>query len=60
MTVKVLPSGNQWRVKRNGVTVSNHRLKDRARSRARSAASSGEEIVVYRADGTIQNRGRKQ
>lgn len=56
MTVKVLPSGNQWQVKKNGVTKSNHRKKQRAVSKARQLASGGKELVIYRSNGTIQNR----
>lgn len=60
MTVKVLPNGGKWRVKQDGVTRSNHRKKQRAKSSAKRVASSGEQIVIYRANGTIQNRRRKR
>ncbi|WP_435551956.1 DUF2188 domain-containing protein [Natrinema sp. CGMCC1.2065] len=56
MTVKVLPNGNGWRVTKNGVTKSNHRKKSRAKSKARGLASSGEQLIIYRANGTIQSR----
>lgn len=58
MTVKVLPNGGKWRVTKNGATKSNHRKKSRAKSKARQVASSGEQLVVYRDNGTIQSRSR--
>lgn len=52
----VEPNGTGWRVKQNGGVLSNHRKKSRAKSRAEREASSGDTIVIRRANGTIQNR----
>lgn len=58
MTVKVLPNGKKWRVTENGVTKSNHRKKNRAVQKARRLRSRGQELVIYRDNGTIQSRSR--
>lgn len=58
MTVRVRSNGSGWRVTQDGTTVSNHRKKKRAVSKAQSAASSGEQLVIHRANGTIQDRRR--
>lgn len=56
-TYKVLPSGNQWRVQKgSGSVVSNHRKKRPAVNKATSAAGSGDEVWIHRADGTIQEK----
>jgi hypothetical protein len=53
-TLKVLPSGGDWRVTVNGQTVSNHRLKRRAVGRANREAQPGDTLQIHRSDGTVQ------
>ena len=53
--VRVKPSGNQWRVVKSGRTVSNHRKKSRAVSKARQKGRSGDTLEIRRANGTIQS-----
>ena len=55
-TYRVKPKGNQWVVTRGRTAASNHRKKARAKAKARSWASSGDTIVIHRADGTIQKQ----
>lgn len=55
-TYRVKPSGKQWIVTKNGSTVSNHRKKRRARSKAKSKARSGDKVIIHRSSGTIQDR----
>lgn len=53
----VVPSGNQWRVqKKGGSVISNHRKKSPAVDKAKSTASGGDDVVIHRSDGTVQNR----
>ena len=53
----VKPDGNGWKVSKNGRTVSNHRLKNRAVQSARSKAKSGGTVEIRRSNGTIQSSG---
>ena len=55
MTIRVKPSANGWRVTVHNVTKSRHIKKARAVQNARRLASSGQQLVVHRADGTIQS-----
>ncbi len=57
-TVRVKPSGSQWIVTRSGGTISNHRKKSRAKSKAKSVARSGDRLVIHRSGGTVQNDRR--
>lgn len=54
--LRVVPGGIWWHVERNGTTVSTHREKDEAVKEANRLASSGEEVVTHRLNGTIQER----
>jgi hypothetical protein len=55
-TYQVLPSGNQWRVqKEGGSVVSNHRKKQPAVEKAKSVAGSGDQVQIHRSDGTVQD-----
>jgi len=60
MTVRVKPSGNQWTVTQNGRTVSNHRLKRRAKKQAKQTAKNGESIVIQGSNGQIQDQKTRQ
>jgi len=51
----VTPRGKQWAVERSGVTISNHRKKDRAIDTAYDEATPGDRLTVRRSDGTIQD-----
>ena len=55
MNIEVKPQGREWVVTKNGVTVSNHRKKQRATNTARSMAGPGDRLVIHRSDGTFQN-----
>ena len=57
-TIRVKPSGNQWRVTVNGVTKSNHRKKARAKKKAKRLASAGDRLIVQRRNGTVQSNSR--
>ncbi len=53
----VVPSGNQWRVqKQGGLVISNHRKKQPAVNQAKQEATAGDSIVIHRANGTVQER----
>lgn len=58
MVVRIKPSANGWRVTKNGVTKSRHIKKRRAVQSGKSLASSGEQFVIHRKDGTIQDNRR--
>jgi hypothetical protein len=53
---RVLPDGDNWVVKKDGVVLSNHYKKDPAIDSARSLALSNQpsQVVVHRSDGTIE------
>lgn len=55
-TYQVTPNDNQWKVTKNGRTISNHRKKARARQKAKQKASPGDMVVIRRSNGTIQDR----
>jgi hypothetical protein len=55
MTYRVKPSGNQWVVTYYGATKSNHRLKRRAKQKARELADAGDNVVIHDSDGQFQN-----
>lgn len=56
MTYRVKPSGNQWVVTQYGATKSNHRLKKRAKKKARELASTGDTIIIHDSNGQFQNQ----
>jgi len=57
-TIRVKPNGNGWTVTKNRSTVSNHRKKTRAKQSAKRSASSGDQLIIQRANGTIQDQKR--
>jgi hypothetical protein len=58
---RVVPDGNGWEVQKasrqsaSHRTVSSHRKKARAKSKARQLASSGDRLVVLQSNGAIQS-----
>jgi len=59
---RVVPDDGGWKVmsgksnRANHRTVSNHRLKRRAKAEAKRLADSGDELTILGSDGAIQNR----
>lgn len=53
---RVLPASGAWQVKKDGAVLSNHRTKDPAidDARRRALANQPSQVVVHRADGTIE------
>lgn len=54
--VHLVPNGDNWALKVNGKTVSNHHLKQRALENGRKIAKSADlgQLVVHKGNGTIQ------
>jgi hypothetical protein len=48
-----VPSGSGWRVEKNGRTVSTHRKQQRTIKKTPKKGSSGDQLIVHGADGTI-------
>jgi len=61
-TVQVLPRDDghdfqgSWMIHAGGQMKSNHTTKQAARNAARRVANQGDEMIVHRTDGTIQER----
>ena len=58
--VQPLPDGTSmrgnWQVKKSGRRVSKHLKKSAAKRRARREAMDGDELVIHRTNGSIQDR----
>lgn len=59
---RVVPDDGNWKVMKaasnsaNHRTISRHRLKRRAKSKARQKASAGDQLTILTSDGAIQSR----
>lgn len=53
---RVVPHGTNWQVKHNGEVLTNHTNKDDAiaKGRAYALANKPSQLVVHKADGTIE------
>ena len=55
MAVHVVPMGSKWVVRYRGRTISNHRLKHRAKEAGRrEARKRGVPVTIHRSNGTFQ------
>jgi len=53
----VVPSGNQWRLQKNGGSVvSNHRKKNPAVKAGQRETNGGDTLVIHGSDGAVQER----
>jgi len=55
-TYTVVSRGKMWHVEANGRTVSKHRKKARAKSKARSLADRNDSITIQKRNGRFQKR----